>query len=68
VRHEPLPPRADKPFDLSSFARGVVLSGIEAVADDPAEMKHRIMLARQCGFLSDAETAEWIRKNGLEAA
>jgi hypothetical protein len=68
MRHEPMLPRDDKPFDLSSFARGVVLSGIEAVADDPGEMKHRIMLARQCGFLSDAETADWIRKNGLEGA
>lgn len=68
MRHESMLPRSDKPFDLSGFARGVVLSGIEAVADDPSEMKHRIMLARQCGFLSDDETAEWIAKWGLREA
>lgn len=54
-------------FDLSAFARAVVLQGIEAVADDKSEMKHRIMLARQCGFLSDDETREWIVRHGLEA-
>jgi hypothetical protein len=70
VRHEPTLPRPREPgrFDLAAFARGVVLSGIEAVADDPEEMKFRIMLARQCGFLSDDETAAMIRANGLEAA
>jgi len=47
VRLEPILPRQDKPFSLDTFARDVVLSGILAVADDPSEMKERIMLARQ---------------------
>lgn len=68
MRHEPMLPRADKPFDLPSFARAVVLSGIEAVADDKSEMKHRITLARQCRFFSDVETRAWIVRHGLEAA
>jgi hypothetical protein len=69
MRHDPIPARAEKPqtFDLAAFTRGVVLKGIEAVADDKAEMKFRIMLARQCGFLSDDETAGMIREHGLEA-
>lgn len=65
---EPALPQSDKPFDLAAFARAVVLQGIEAVADDKPEMKARIMLARQCGMLSDDEAAEMIRANGLEAA
>lgn len=64
----PVAPPSSEKFDLAGFARGVVLSGIEAVADDKAEMKFRIMLARQCGFLSDEETAEWIARFGLGAA
>ncbi len=68
MRPEPILPRSDKPFDLGAFTRAVVLSGIEAVADDPSEQKFRIMQARSCGFLSDAETREWIAKRGLEAA
>lgn len=68
MRPEPILPRSDRPFNLSAFARQVVLSGIEAVADDKTEMKHRVMLARQCGFLSDFETRQWIVKYGLEAA
>lgn len=47
--------------DWCSFARIVVLSGIDAAAGDPAEMKRRIMLARQCGFLEHWEAEDWIR-------
>ncbi len=65
--HEPNLPDLDT-FDLKSFARGVVLSGILAAADDPGVMKERVLLARQCGFLSDEETSEWIARHGLEAA
>lgn len=68
MRHEPILPRPDEPFDLGRFARDVVISGIVAVADDKSEMKHRIMLARQCGFLSDDEARDWIARHGLEAA
>ena len=54
-------------FDLAEFARLTVLRGIDA-ADSPADMKARIMLARQCGFLSDAECEEWIIAKRLEEA
>lgn len=70
MRPEFIEPRreADKPFDLRAFNRDMVLRGIEWAADDPSEMKERIFLARQCGFLSDDETRAWIVKHGLEAA
>lgn len=68
MRHEPMLPGGDKPFNLSAFCRDVVLSGIEAVRDDPSEMKERIMLARQCGILSDGETERMIAENGLKHA
>jgi hypothetical protein len=65
--HEPPLPQLDT-FDLGAFARAVTRQGIEAVADDPAEMKERIMLARQCGMLTDDEATEMIRANKLEGA
>lgn len=65
---EPGLPETGSTFDLSAFARAVVMQGIEAVADDKPEMKARIMLARQCGMLSDNEAAAMIRLHGLEAA
>ena len=48
-----------------SFARLVVLGGIDAAMGDPSEMKQRIMLARQCGFLDDQDTADWLWLAGL---
>lgn len=56
------------PFSFDAFAREVVLSGIRAASDDKGVMKERIMLARDCGFLSDDETRAWITRYGLEAA
>lgn len=69
MQHEAIPsdlPRA--PFDLNAFARRAVIAGIEAAIDDPSEMKFRVMLARECGHLSDAETREFITKHNLEGA
>jgi len=43
-----------------SFTRIIVLGGIDAAAGDPAEMKRRIMLAVQCGFLENWEAEDWI--------
>jgi hypothetical protein len=57
-----------EPFDLAAFARGVVLNGILAAGDDKPVMKERVLLARQCGFLTDDETAAWIAEHGLENA
>lgn len=42
-----------------AFTRLVVLGGIDA-ARTPAEMKARIMLARQCGFLDDQDAEDWL--------
>lgn len=69
MRHDPIPARrGETAFDLAAFAKHTVERGILAAADDPAEMKSRIMLARQCGFLSDDETRLWITQHGLEGA
>lgn len=48
-----------------AFARLVVLGGIDAAMGNPFEMKRRIMLARQCGFLDDDETEHWLIAAGL---
>ena len=68
MRAEPPLPNLAGAFDLGAFARAVVLSGIEAVQDDPSEMKERIMQARLDDYLTDEETREWIVRYGLEAA
>lgn len=68
MRLDRVAPEPSQPFDLSSFARKVVLQGIHAATDDKGVMKERVMLARECGFLSDDETREMIVKHGLEAA
>lgn len=49
------------------FALIVVLGGIDA-ARSPAERKERIMLARQCGFLDDRDTEDWLWLAGLSKA
>ena len=45
----------------SRFTRLVVLGSIDAACGDPSEMKRRILLARQCGFLNDDEAEDWLR-------
>lgn len=54
-------------FDLAAFAKRTVLGGIDA-ATNKAERKERIMLARQCGFLTDEEAEEWIVAADLGSA
>lgn len=69
MQHETIP--SDLPrtaFDFPDFARSVVLGGIRAAVDDKGVMKERVMLARECGFLSDRETRQWVVEYGLEAA
>jgi hypothetical protein len=69
MQHEVIPSELPRePFDLSAFARRTVLAGIEAAIDDPAEMKFRIMLARECGHLSDNEARDWIARHRLQEA
>jgi len=55
-------------FSLASLARATVLAGIEHAVDDPSEMKFRIMLARQCGHITDEQTRDMIIANRLESA
>lgn len=55
-------------FDLSLFAQRIVEAGILNARSDPSEMKERIMLARQCGFLTDGQTEDWIAVAGLKHA
>lgn len=69
MQHDAIPselPRA--PFDLKDFAQRAVLAGIHQAVDDPSEMKFRIMLARDCGHLTDTQAREMIVAHKLEAA
>ncbi|MXP42967.1 hypothetical protein [Allopontixanthobacter sediminis] len=69
MQHDPIPTeRSPQSFDLAGFAKRTVEAGILAARDDKSEMKFRIMLARQCGFLSDDETRLWIIQHDLGAA
>jgi hypothetical protein len=63
-----LPEIPDSGFNWRTFTKAVTLQGIEAVADDLPEMKARIMLARECGIITDDEATEMIRANKLEGA
>lgn len=69
MQHEAIPselPRGE--FDLSAFSKSVVLAGVLAAADDKAVMKERLMLAYECGHLTEDEVRQWIRDYALEAA
>ena len=69
MQHEAIPSETPRDaFDLAAFAKSTVMSGIMAAADDKSVMKERIMLARECGFLTDTETRRMIVEHGLENA
>lgn len=56
-------------FDLSSFARRIVIAGVKNARRGPdTELKERVMLARECGFLTDEETEFYIAAWGLAEA
>ena len=55
-------------YDLAVFAKRIVVAGIKSARDDPSELKHRIMIARECGFLDDEETEFYIAAWGLVEA
>jgi hypothetical protein len=55
-------------FDLSRFAKRLIERLIEAARHDPAEMKHRIMVAWADGHLTAQEAEDWIVLAGLESA
>lgn len=52
-------------FDLSSFCSRIIMAAIRAHGISDSERKERIMLARQCGFLSDEATEDYIVFWGL---
>ena len=51
-----------------SVFRGIVMALILAERDDPAEMKARIMIAREHGHIDDAMCEDLIALHQLEAA
>lgn len=53
-------------FDLRAFAKRLIEAGIKA-ADDPSDMKERIMIAYEHGHLTAEEAEVWIVLQGLEA-
>lgn len=55
-------------FDLSQFCRRIIIAACKAKGIDDSERKERIMLAHQCGFLSDEETEDMIVLGGLVSA
>lgn len=56
-------------FDLSDFARRIVIAAIKnARAGPDGELKERVMLARECGFLTDEEAEFYISAWGLTNA
>jgi VRR-NUC domain. len=52
---------------VGDAARNVILRLIE-IEQDPSERKAKIMIAREDGHLSDAETEAWITRDGLRFA
>lgn len=56
-------------LDLSTFARRIVIAAIKAARGGPdGELKERVMLARQCGFLTDEEAEFYLAAWGLTDA
>lgn len=56
-------------FDWGTFTKRVVIAGIKSARQGPDDdLKERIMLARQCGFLTDEETEFYIASWGLREA
>lgn len=52
-------------FDISRFCSRIIMAAIRANGISDSERKERIMLARQCGFLSDEATEDYILHFGL---
>lgn len=60
-------PTQDTAF-WQEFAARVVMAGVKAKGISDGERKERIMLARQCGFLSDEAAEDMIVLWGLAGA
>ena len=66
---DPDAPAIARAFDLASFAKRIVIAGVKSARkSNDTELKSRVMLARQCGFLTDEETEFYIAAWGLKAA
>lgn len=52
-------------IDAGSLFRGIVLALILAERDNPAEMKARVMIAREHGHIDDAMCADLIALHEL---
>lgn len=63
-----LPPAPVQTFNLHAFCRRIIIAACKARGITDSERKERIMLARQCGFLSDEETEDYIVLWGLVEA
>ncbi len=61
----PFPHVPVETFDLSQFCRRIILAACKAKGITDSERKERIMLARECGFLTDEETEDMIVLGGL---
>lgn len=61
-------PEPTHTFDLTRWAKLFIEGLIRAAADDPSEMKARIMIAREHGHLTAEEAEDWIVLAGLENA
>ena len=58
-----------QPFDLHAFAKRIVIAGMKnARRMDDEELKARVMIARETGFLTDEETDFYIAAWGLKEA
>lgn len=61
---QPIATPTPDPF-WADFTKRIILAAIKARGISDTERKERIMLARQCGFLDDEETEDYIVFMGL---
>lgn len=61
---EPIATPTPDPF-WADFTKRIIMAAIKSQGITDGERKERIMLARQCGFLDDEETEDYIVLWGL---
>lgn len=61
---EPIATPTPDPF-WADFTKRIIMAAIKSQGITDSERKERIMLARQCGFLDDEETEDYIVLWGL---
>jgi len=65
---EPIATEPPLAFDLARWAKLFIEGLIRIAADEPSEMKARIMIAWEAGVLTSEEAEDWIVLAGLENA